>query len=223
MILNPTKLKALIKSHGFTIKSFGDSIGMTRNGVYDILKREYLKGDLINDIAKVLKVQSSEFIDYDIKESAKKNVTRGTADYFQTAEKAIPYYDVDVSAGRITLFDDNKEIPKSYVSFPAFDDCDFAINIWGDSMYPKYRNGDVIICKEIHDWKSFVQYGECYLIVTHSKHGDSQRFVKFVRKSERKEHFKMVSENQKHDAFDVPVTEIRKMYIVKGKLERNQI
>jgi phage repressor protein C with HTH and peptisase S24 domain len=146
-----------------------------------------------------------------------------SSDYFHTSEKPIPYYDVDVSAGKIALFDDNKEVPKSYVSFPAFDDCDFAINIWGDSMYPKYRNGDVIICKEIHDWKSFVQYGEVYLVVTLGKQGDSQRFVKFVRKSDKRDHFKMVSENQKHDDFDVSIGDIRKMYIVKGKLERNQI
>jgi len=140
------------------------------------------------------------------------------------AEKGIPYYDIDVSAGNITLFNDHgKELPQNYFSIPPFADCDLAINIYGDSMYPKFRNGDIILCKEIHDWKNFVQFGEVYFVVTHSRHGDSQRFVKFVRKSEKQHHYKMVSENQKHDPFDVAFGDIKKMFIVKGKIERNQI
>jgi hypothetical protein len=143
---------------------------------------------------------------------------------YTKGERGIPYYDMDVAAGNITLFSDHiKEQPLHYLRIPAFADCDLAINIYGDSMYPKYRNGDIIVCKEIHNWKNYVQYGEVYLVATNGKKSDGQRFIKFVRKAERSNYFKMVSENPKYDPFEVAFADIKKMFIVKGKLERNQI
>lgn len=70
----PEKLRALIKSRGFTVQSFGDKLEMTREGVYDILKRKYLKPDLIQKICKVLTAQPEEFIDYKIPEDVKKKL-----------------------------------------------------------------------------------------------------------------------------------------------------
>jgi phage repressor protein C with HTH and peptisase S24 domain len=151
-----------------------------------------------------------------------KNRTLPTPDYFHVG-KPVPYYDLDVSAGNTTIFDDRKEIPKDYLSFTPFNDCDLALNVYGDSMYPKYQSGDVIAIKEIHDFKTFIQFGEVYLVVTHSKEGDNQKFIKFVRKSDKKDHYKMVSENPKHDPFDVPINDIRKMFLVKGKVELNSM
>jgi phage repressor protein C with HTH and peptisase S24 domain len=205
------------------MKSFGEKLGIGREGAYDILKRTYLKPDDIKRISQILDVNSEEFIDYTPQDSVREKLNIASmADYFKTS-KPVPYYDIDISAGDVTLFDDNKEIAHDYLSFRPFNDCEFAVNVRGDSMYPKYKSGDVIACKEMKDWKSFVQYGEVYLIVTQSKHGDSQRFIKFVRKSEKHGHLKMVSENPKHDPFDVPVSDIRKLYLVKGKVEWNQL
>lgn len=156
-----------------------------------------------------------------IESSFNKTKKMGQSDIDQPKLKLLPYYDIDVSAGSTMLLNDlGKEIAESYFSIPAFDDCDFAINVWGDSMYPRYKNGDIIICKELHDWKTYIQYGEVHLVVTKQDH---HRFVKYIRKSENKHFFKMVSENPKHDPFEVPHTDIQKIFIVKGKVERNQI
>lgn len=74
----PSKLRALIKSRGFTITSFGSKLEITREGVYDILKRKYLKPDLIEKLCKVLATQPEEFIEYNYPDGVKEKLYKQT-------------------------------------------------------------------------------------------------------------------------------------------------
>lgn len=132
---------------------------------------------------------------------------------------AIPYYDIDVSASRLSFFSDiSSETPSAFFEIPFLEDCDFAIKVYGDSMYPKFNNGDVIVCKEVSHWANYMVYGEVYLVITRE-----ERMVKYVRKSSKPGHWLMASENRHHDEFDLPISEILKVYSVKGKIQRNAI
>jgi hypothetical protein len=76
----------------------------------------------------------------------------------------------------------------------------------------------VIFYKQIHDWKSFIQFGEIYIIITESPDGDRQKMIKYVRRSKKKDYFSLVPENSSYDSFDVPHSHIRKMFLVKADL-----
>lgn len=83
-------------------------------------------------------------------------------------KKELPLLPFDAVAGFLA---DN--IPNSFAfseetySVPEFTarGADFAIRVCGDSMHPKYNNGDILAAKIVKD-PSFFQWGRCYVLST---------------------------------------------------------
>lgn len=135
-----------------------------------------------------------------------------------SVNKRIPYYDVDFSAGKVAVFNDHSEEPAYYIDINPFNDCDFAVRIFGDSMYPMFQNGDTVICKAVNDI-SVIIFGEAYLIIT-----DEHRMLKYIRKGTSDDNIMVVSENKElYDPFTLPIKKIRKLFIVKGVIKRKAI
>lgn len=136
----------------------------------------------------------------------------------QRSSHSIRYWvDVDATAGGVTVFDDM--ITKSYIdlSIPEFRDCTDAVNLYGDSMAPLYKSGQIIILKE---WtESFIDFGNVYLIVTKS----GNRMVKYLRKGTDKQHVLCVSENKEFDPFEIELGDILRLYLVKGSVQKNTL
>ena len=127
------------------------------------------------------------------------------------------WVDVDATAGGVTMFDDM--ITKSYIdlNIPEFRDCTDAVNLYGDSMAPLYKSGQIIILKE---WtESFIDFGNVYLIVTKS----GNRMVKYLRKGTDKQHVLCVSENKEFDPFEIELGDILRLYLVKGSVQKNTL
>jgi phage repressor protein C with HTH and peptisase S24 domain len=135
----------------------------------------------------------------------------------------IPYFDVDVMATPIEVFNDQTTRPSYQIDMPGFQDCDFAINVFGHSMYPTIESGMIAICKKISD-KTLILYGEIYFIVT-----DDFRMVKRILKGDRKGYIIAASDNHNgHSSPDgktyapveIPIEKIRHLYVVKGIFKR---
>ena len=129
--------------------------------------------------------------------------------------KGIRYHgNIEGTASKAIVFDDEREENFQIMNIPGFEDCTDAINVWGDSMYPVLKSGEIIILKE---WKeSFINYGKIYLVVTRN----GNRMIKYLKPAEGKGMIKCVSENPEHPAFDVPLESIYKIYLVKGHIEK---
>jgi phage repressor protein C with HTH and peptisase S24 domain len=183
-------------------------------------KTGYDKSVISNYLSGRVKVSDSfmEKFNEVFKDGLENKVLNQPKDYFRISDKPIPYYDIDISAGHGNLFDDVPEAPTTYFDLAILQNCDGATNAWGDSMYPKIKNRQVIFYKQIHDWKSFIQFGEIYIIITESPDGDRQKMIKYVRRSKKKDYFSLVPENSSYDSFDVPHSHIRKMFLVKADL-----
>lgn len=104
---------------------------------------------------------------------------------------------------------DRNDIEWYYV--PAFSDCTFLIRVKGDSMFPRYLSGDIVACREVHDTGTFFQWGKAYVLDT-----DQGVVLKRVRRSERPDHILCVSDNPDYEPFDVPVSSIYHLAIVRG-------
>ena len=127
------------------------------------------------------------------------------------------WVDVDATAGGITLFDD--QVTANYIDLdiPEFRDCTDAVNLYGDSMLPLYKSGQIIILKE---WmESFIDYGNVYLVIT--KKGN--RMVKYLRKGSDAQHVLCVSENKDFDPFEIEKDDILRLYLVKGGISKNTL
>lgn len=127
------------------------------------------------------------------------------------------WVDVDATAGGVTQFDDMMSSQYIDLAIPEFRDCTDAVNLYGDSMLPLYKSGQIIILKE---WKeSFIDYGNVYLVVT--KKGN--RMVKYLRKGSDADHVLCVSENKEFDSFEILMDDILRLYLVKGGISKNTL
>ena len=94
---------------------------------------------------------------------------------------------------------------------PAFRDCQFLIRVKGESMSPRYLSGDIVACREVQDTGTFFQWGKTYVLDT-----DQGVVIKRVRPSEKENHILCVSDNPDYEPFDVPVSSIYHLAIVRG-------
>jgi SOS-response transcriptional repressor LexA len=126
----------------------------------------------------------------------------------------IPYYDTYLTAGMIKKFGDNMVNPSYFINIPYFIECSLALRVSGDSMYPKYRSGDIVICKYVQD-KSTIIHGEPYVVIT-----SDYCVVKFVdpHKSDKSK-ITLRSENPKYKPTDISKKDVLQLYQVKGKIE----
>lgn len=134
----------------------------------------------------------------------------------QASCRPIRYWtDVDATGGGVQLFDDT--LTKEYIdiSIPEFRDCTDAVNIYGDSMAPLYKSGQIIILKE---WtENFIDFGNVYLVITRN----GNRMVKYLKKAKDDAHVLCVSENPEFDPFEIEKASILKLFIVKGSISKN--
>ena len=135
-----------------------------------------------------------------------------------TEKSRIRYWvDVDATAGGLTMFEDNPMSRCIEMSIPEFGDCTDAVNLHGDSMFPLFKSGQIIILKE---WvESFIDFGNVYLVITKS----GNRMVKYLRKGSDAAHVLCVSENPDFDPFEILIDDILKLYIVKGSISKNTL
>jgi SOS-response transcriptional repressor LexA len=91
---------------------------------------------------------------------------------------------------------------------------DFLIKVGGDSMNPKYQEGDLLACKMIQEIL-FFQWGKTYVLDT-----SQGVMVKNVYEdADNKENILLVSENKdKYPPFAIPRSDIRKIALVVGSI-----
>lgn len=203
-------LKSKIKESGYTQAEFADKIGVTRGYIQQLVSKVYLTDDVIDKMCTALGVDKSDFEVISV-------VSEENVQYIKKPT-GVPYYDVDAAASNVETFDDKPESVTAYITIPSFQDCNFYVNIFGHSMYPKYCSGEIIACKKI-EHHSYLPFGEAFLITL----TDGNRYVKYIRKSSDKSKWQLVSENDKYDPFEVPIDMVQSVYIIKGKITKNMI
>lgn len=196
-------------------KSFSEKIGLDRpQAIYDIQS-----GKTKNISAKMADKIISAFpeIDRSWLLTGEGNMLKESTDMAATHSRIRYWVDVDATAGGVTLFDD--QVTNKYIDLdiPEFRDCTDAVNLYGDSMLPLYKSGQIIILKE---WmESFIDYGNVYLVIT--KKGN--RMVKYLRKGSDAQHVLCVSENKDFDPFEIEKEDILRLYLVKGGISKNTL
>lgn len=126
------------------------------------------------------------------------------------------YPEVYAKAG-VDIANFNDEMQRIPVYIPNFGDDVTFINVYGDSMYPKYKAGDVIGIKHV-DFVYLV-FGHPYVVVFDN--GDVN--IKYVRKGSDDLHVSLESENPKYDPREYPLRIIRAFYAVKGSVKKERM
>jgi phage repressor protein C with HTH and peptisase S24 domain len=126
----------------------------------------------------------------------------------------IPYYDAYLSAGMVKKFADSVVNAAFFITIPQFMDCTLALRVSGDSMYPRYRSGDIVVCKRITD-KTLIMHGEPYVIIT-----TDYCVVKYLDPHPKDDtKLTLKSENPKFQPASIPKKDILGLYLIRGKIE----
>lgn len=201
------RLRNIKAAKRMTIKEIADKLGMSER-----MYSYYESGNSKGDPKKIEKYLPN------LEKLEKNNLQYNPQVEKLEKTKNVPYYDVDATAGNVTIFaEDSEEYIKEYISVPAFQDCEMFINVSGSSMYPKYVSGELIALKKLTDFE-VVAYGEAYLIVTRE-----QRLLKYIKKSTYKNMWALHSEHKDYEPFDIHIAKVLHLYMVKGKITKNVI
>lgn len=134
----------------------------------------------------------------------------------------VPFFNVNLADISFDSFGLLKEAPEYYVNYRPFNDCDAYLPIYGDSMYPRYASGEIIAVREIRNF-DIIQWGEAYLIVADER-ANSMTTVKLLFEHSNERKFILRSSNP-HFMGDTVIDKevVKRLFIVKGKVTRNQL
>lgn len=123
------------------------------------------------------------------------------------------YPDVSAAAGmdKEIVNDELKRIP---INLPNWEKGIDFINVYGDSMYPKYCSGEIIGIKEVE--LQYVNYGYAYVVILK----DGQVLLKFIKKGIDNDHIILESENKFYEPKEYHLDQIKKVFIIKGVITK---
>jgi hypothetical protein len=133
------------------------------------------------------------------------------------AAEGIPMYEISATASGLEVYNDiNDAQAVGRMNFPGIEDCDFALPVWGHSMYPYLENGCWVALKIIHDKK--ILPGEVYYI----EWGDYRMYKRLLLSSDPDEVVahsdnttEMVGNQFKYAPFTIKIADIKKLCLVK--------
>jgi transcriptional regulator with XRE-family HTH domain len=200
------RLTMVMRHKGLNKNSLSVQLGLTANSVI---------GRIVNDQSRpsydILKDIVTHFTDINArwlvtaegsmlgKESASK-IDKGEIRYFKSGSgEPFPTNTDDLKATAImTLY--------------GFTDCQYAFDVFGDSMAPRFRSGDLVLCSD-HLHKNILP-GEAYWIV--SEGVPSIRTVK----NETNGSYLLGAENPRYSDYEIKKDEVTHLYLIKGTIRR---
>lgn len=140
---------------------------------------------------------------------------------FPGERQRVPFYDMDVTAGIVEAYPDT-ETPAYSINFAPVNDCTAALPVYGESMEPGIRSGDIVFVRELHN-RTTLQWGEIYLVVT-DETCDNMRTIKRVYPHPDGQHYILRADNPTYKGDTIiPVASVLKIFIVKGHFARKQL
>ena len=203
---------------GLNQKDFADKIGVSYTTINEVLNNKKGPGmNVIQGIAYAFVDISDEWL-LTGKGSITLNKHYRKYDDQKVVEKlvTVPYYpDINASAGLDFLTENNHNynVP---ISIPNVDAQAF-INVFGDSMYPKYCSGEIIGIKEIG--KEYVMYGHAYVVHM----ADGEAYLKYIKKGKDVHHWMLTSENTEYEPCEFHLSQIHKVYIIKAVISKSTL
>lgn len=179
-------------------------IGVSPQGITEIKKeRQNITPTAFSKFKRFLDKKNNNTENTDIDFSSTTSTT--TTGYY--------YPNVNAAAGlNKDIF--NSEIEKIPITIPNWGKDLIFINVFGDSMYPKYCSGEIIGIKEID--KQYLNFGFAYVVVFN----DGEVYMKYIRKGKDDKHWLLTSENEFYEPKEFLISAIKTVFIVKGVISK---
>lgn len=221
---------------GPRLKEIRNSLGMTVEEFYGPVMKAFNNGSSIENNKRNLgKRLAKDIIEYyninpDFLHTGKGEKLLKVRPYHKQtfkpnpgSEERVPFFDVRFTQLQPALLDIFSEsTPEYYVDYRPFNDCTAYLPIYGDSMYPRFANGEIIVVKEV-DNRDIILWGEAYLVVT-DKRANNMITVKLLYQHKDSDKIILRASNPDYGGDTViDKASITHLYIIKGKITRNQL
>jgi phage repressor protein C with HTH and peptisase S24 domain len=210
-------------------RDFSSKLNISETMYSKIKRGDYPIGDkVINKIKRAIPLYNIEWLLYGFEpelSKLKEVLVKEPQDVYEVGvipikkkhleEKvhSAPYYEnVSASAGLSFLMDNNSPA-HAYIKIPGIG-VDAYINVFGDSMYPKYCSGEIIGIKRIG--KEAIFFGYAYVI----EMLNGEAYIKYIRQGRDDDHWSLESENEKFQSKDFRIEDIRSVYKIKSVITR---
>jgi|SRR5690554_1734031 len=201
MDINALDFKKLYQLNKYTQSTLADALGVKRATVSQWITLSNIPDKYTPDLKRVFGEDYKLFLEStDITECSN--------------QELIPYFDIDVTAGSLTMFEDESaEFAAGHIKIPGLV-ADFVVPVHGHSMHPEVSSGDWIAVRRLHDL-DWINFGHKYLIVT-----EEQRMVKIIKSNPDKKLINLVSCNSEFDVIELPKHKIKQLFMVVQVLKR---
>ena len=129
----------------------------------------------------------------------------------ENSDIGIPLIPLEAMAGALTWEQTVLDRECERFLVPGFKGADFLIPVKGSSMYPKYSSGDIVACQRVPMNDLFFQWNKVYVIDT-----NQGALIKRIKPGSDKNHILIVSDNDKYDPFELPISAIHAVALVVG-------
>lgn len=224
-MLNATEKLELIRNlaekHQISSYEIGENTSVSSKTAYNILHSDEIKPrpKTLNTILEYLEnaiVGTETKLEINRTKPETRNLTKDE----DIVQRGVPYYDLDVSAHITSSFNDIEAQPSFYVDFEPFNDCDGWLNVFGDSMYPAYKNGERFAVKQVFNLE-VILWGEAYFVVTNEAANDLKTIkLLHAHHDESKVILRSSNPSFKGDTV-INKADILALFIVKGKVSQN--
>jgi phage repressor protein C with HTH and peptisase S24 domain len=204
-MMRAIKIVKDIKSLGLTAYEIAKDTELTEVGINKIIN-----GTSKNPREKTLEILENYITNYKTKSYVLKE---STVDFVNEDPTGYYYPDVSASAG-LEMELQNDELRRIAISIPNWEKGVEFINVYGDSMYPKYCSGEIIGIKEVEP--CYINFGYAYVIILN----DGQVFLKYIRKGKDDDHWLLASENPKYEAKEFHLSLLKRFFIIKGVITK---
>ncbi len=207
MLNNWQRIEHIIKWTGFpSVSAFAREIGLNRSeNLYQIKRgNNGISKDLAESIATKFPEVSKAWL-----LTGEGAMLKGDQQYRACD---IPFYKED--AVKVVLSPAGKVEPDYYVSFPVFEECEFAAFILTDAMEPELPRGAMLFFQEVAPQAAVP--GEIYLVVSSMFSG-----VRYLRRDAKSKDIRLVARNKSdYDEIIISLQQIERLFCVRGVVTR---
>lgn len=207
-----SRLSVILNGLNINKTNFANALGVNKQGLSNYKNRpnQLPSGDFI---AKMIQKYPNVNLNYFLNGEGEPFLDRITE---KPITKKIPYFEVDVFAGNLSIFNEDAIAPNSFFDIPKFKGCDFACDVRGLSMFPSYSPGDIIFCKKVAEIDK-IFFGEAHLVVA-----KSLRALKIIKQSKIESKIILVSKNPDFEDLEIEKEDLLHIFYVKGKISFNE-
>jgi SOS-response transcriptional repressor LexA len=190
------------KDLGLTQKDLAIKLGVSYNTISNWERGEAIplsKEKMLNDFV------NNNIVNYESEKGVSNNTPEEPTGFY--------YPDVSAAAGmdKEIVNDELKRIP---INLPNWEKGIDFINVYGDSMYPKYCSGEIIGVKQVE--LQYLNYGYAYVVILK----DGQVMLKYIKKGCDNDHIILESENKFYEPKEYHLDQIKKVFIIKGVITK---